>query len=1037
MADNEKITTKLEVDVTDFKKGLSDANRYIRMANSEFEKATAGVGKFTDSADGLRSKLTQLEKTLEGQEAAAAVLRHEYERVCKEQGENSKGAQELAIKLNKQEAACKKTASQIDHYQAALDDMEAAADDAADSSEDLGDGLDEAGDAAKKTANQIKGVESASDKAGGAVGGFVKKLGGLAGKAIVAGIKGIAAAAGGLATAFLASGETSKEWIGNMNKLEAVAQDAGRSTEDVKAQFTEFYGILGDETAATTTTSNLEAIGLSQENLASVTNSMAGIWSKYGDSIPLDGLAESINETSKVGQVTGNLADALNWAGISEDQFNEKLAACSSEQERQQLIVDTLDGTYGKLGETYKEQNAAIIESNKANAALQDSMSGIGEVAMPIMSTLKMLGASLLNDLLPGVKELGTAFQGLLSGDAGAAGKLGSALSGLLTTLLSKVTEMAPAIIQAGISLIESLLGSLTSMAPQLIATVMQLLADITVALIGMIPEIAQLGMELWLGLMQGLTTAIPQIVQAIVDMIPQLVQALVTGIPLLIQGAVELLMAIVEAVPVLLDALIPQIPIIIMAIVNALLDNLGTLLQAAIQLLLAIVQAVPVLIQTLVPMIPTIVEAIVSALVENLPLLLDGALQLFMALVTAIPMICLELLKAIPDIIAAILSGLAELPAKLGEFFVGCWEDIKEVFAPVGKWFKDKFSEGSKNAKNAWSNIGKWASETWGKVTKAFASVGSWFKDKFTEGNKNATAAWSAIGTWASEAWGKVKAGFASVGSWFKDKFTEGNKNATAAWSAIGTWASEAWGKVKTGFASVGSWFKQKFDEGNKNAKNAFSGAKSWASSAWGNVKSGFGSVSSWFRNTFADAWAKIKAVFAPVGNFFGGIWNTIKSKFTGLGSSISNAIGGAVKSGINGIISSIEKTINKGINLINGAIGLINEIPGVSVGKIKKVSFPRLYRGGVLKKGQVGVLEGSGAEAVVPLEKNRQWIRKVAQEFMTQMGGGGFNAMPAVAGAAAGATYNFYQYNTSPKALSRREIYRQTKNQLRFATQ
>ena len=83
MADNEKITTKLEVDVTDFKKGLSDANRYIRMANSEFEKATAGAGKFADSADGLRAKLTQLEKTLEGQEAAASVLRAEYERVCK------------------------------------------------------------------------------------------------------------------------------------------------------------------------------------------------------------------------------------------------------------------------------------------------------------------------------------------------------------------------------------------------------------------------------------------------------------------------------------------------------------------------------------------------------------------------------------------------------------------------------------------------------------------------------------------------------------------------------------------------------------------------------------------------------------------------------------------------------------------------------------------------------------------------------------------------------------------------------------------
>lgn len=309
MADEEKVTTKLEVDVTDFKKGLSDASRYIRMANSEFEKATAGMGKFTDSTDGLRAKLTQLERTLEGQEAAAAVLRHEYERVCREQGENSRGAQELAIKLNKQEAACARTKAQIEKYNRDLAEMSREADDAGDGLDELDEGMEDAAASSKKTAKQLDNVGDSSKSAAGAVGGLVKKLGGLAGKAIVSGIKGIAKAAGSLVTAFLATGETSKEWIGNMNKLEAVADTTGRSAEAVKGQFTEFYGILGDETAATTTTSNLEAIGLSQKNLASVTNSMAGIWSKYGDSIPLDGLAESINESSRCATVTGNLAD--------------------------------------------------------------------------------------------------------------------------------------------------------------------------------------------------------------------------------------------------------------------------------------------------------------------------------------------------------------------------------------------------------------------------------------------------------------------------------------------------------------------------------------------------------------------------------------------------------------------------------------------------------------------------------------------------------------------------------------------------------
>lgn len=283
----ETITTKFEVDVTQFKKGLSDANRYIRLANSEFDKATAGVGKWSDSANGLRAKLTQLNRVLDGQEAAAAVLRHEYERVVAEQGETSKGAQELAIKLNKQEAAAKKTAAQIDHYQAALDDMEAAADAAGDESKNLGKGLDDvaaaAKDADKATDGVGKGLAGALGKAATAAGNLARNMAGIAGKAVVNGIKGLAAASGALVTAFLATGETSKEWIANMNKLDAIAQKSGRSTQAVKNQFMEFYGILGDETAATTTASNLEAIGLSQKNLASVTNSMAGIWAQYGD----------------------------------------------------------------------------------------------------------------------------------------------------------------------------------------------------------------------------------------------------------------------------------------------------------------------------------------------------------------------------------------------------------------------------------------------------------------------------------------------------------------------------------------------------------------------------------------------------------------------------------------------------------------------------------------------------------------------------------------------------------------------------------
>ena len=179
MAENEKVTTKLEVDVSDFKKGLSEANRAIRLANSEFDNATAGIGKWSDSADGLRAKLTQLNKTLDAQEAAAEVLRKEYQRVVAEQGENSKGAQELAIKLNKQEAACKKTAAQIEKYAADLQDLEDAADGAGDELDKLGDRMGDTAKGSDEAADELDEVADSAKDAGDASAGLGSQLGGI------------------------------------------------------------------------------------------------------------------------------------------------------------------------------------------------------------------------------------------------------------------------------------------------------------------------------------------------------------------------------------------------------------------------------------------------------------------------------------------------------------------------------------------------------------------------------------------------------------------------------------------------------------------------------------------------------------------------------------------------------------------------------------------------------------------------------------------------------------------------------------------
>ncbi len=192
---------------------------------------------------------------------------------------------------------------------------------------------------------------------------------------------------------------------------------------------------------------------------------------------------------------------------------------------------------------------------------------------------------------------------------------------------------------------------------------------------------------------------------------------------------------------------------------------------------------------------------------------------------------------------------------------------------------------------------------------------------------------------------------------------------------------------------------------------------------------------MGNWFRDRFQEAWNNITSIFSNIGNFFGGLWNTISNKFSSLGTTIGNAIGGAVKSGINGVISMIENVINKGIDMINGAINLINNIPGVSIGKFSRVNLPRLAKGGVLKKGEVGLLEGSGAEAVVPLERNKHWIKAVANEMKDQIVKTNASNINNVSNTTSNVN-NFTQVINAPKQPSRLELYRQTKNLLNLVT-
>lgn len=146
--------------------------------------------------------------------------------------------------------------------------------------------------------------------------------------------------------------------------------------------------------------------------------------------------------------------------------------------------------------------------------------------------------------------------------------------------------------------------------------------------------------------------------------------------------------------------------------------------------------------------------------------------------------------------------------------------------------------------------------------------------------------------------------------------------------------------------------------------------------SGAWAGIK-----------NIFSSAWEGIQKVFSNVQSFFSGVFSGIVDIFSTVGTAISDAITGAVKFAINTVLRGAIGIINGFIGAINGCIGAINKIPGVNIGKISTLGVPQLATGGVLEEATMAVVGEDGAEAVMPLEKNTEWIGVLANKITHAM--------------------------------------------------
>ena len=240
------------------------------------------------------------------------------------------------------------------------------------------------------TSEQANDTSKETQEAFSAISGAAGKL-----------VKGFAVAGAALGGAWIAAIEASREYRTEMGKLDTAFQVAGFSSETAKKTYSDFNALLGDSAQATEAAQMLSMLAKNEKELASWTDICTGVYARMGDALPVEELIASSNETAKSGVLTGGLVDALIQAGHSEEEFQKKLDACTTEQQRQDLIMNTLNGSYKKASDQYKETNKDVLEANKAQEKLTDAFAELGRIGEPILTAIKTKVAEMVSVAVP------------------------------------------------------------------------------------------------------------------------------------------------------------------------------------------------------------------------------------------------------------------------------------------------------------------------------------------------------------------------------------------------------------------------------------------------------------------------------------------------------------------------------------------------------------------------------------------------------------------------------------------------------------
>lgn len=1010
MGNSENVTMRWKVDISEYAKAMQEVKTKLADVNADFKKATAGMDNWANSTEGVAAKNKQLTGTLEAQQRKLEILKDKYSQFSNEEKESSVQAQKVATQIKNQEAAIAKTNKEISDCNSKMSELKKASADSESAIGKLTSTIKEQESKLSDLKSKYKNVALAQGENSSEAKKLANSISDLSGKL-----------------------EKNKEKMSSAeekaNKFDKTIGKTKETSEHFKTGISTMQVALGNliaqgfakavSAAKDFITESLK-VGMNFESSMSKVKAVSRASSE--DMAKLRDKAKEMGASTKFSATES--AEAFNYMAMAGWKTEDMLGGIDGI-----MSLAAASGTdLATTSDIVTDALTAMGYSAKDSGRLADVMAAASSNAN---TNVEMMGGT-FQYVAPVVGALGYSMEdtavaiGLMANSGIKAEKAGTAMRSWLSRMAAPTKESQEAMDALGISMtnadgtMKPLSQNMQELREKFKGLTKEQKAQYAKSLAG------QEAMSGLLAIVNSsdedfdkLTNAVANSNGAAKEMADTMQDNLGGDITTLKSKIEGLQIQIFEKLSPYLRKAVDFISKIVDAAGRA-FDKMKPYIDGVFDILGECAQVFGKAFDIIKPYLKKFIGFLSNAarhskILKPLIAAVVSALATFAGLMTVVWVI-----DAIKKAMGLLFATMAMNPIVT---IIALIAGLVMAFIYAYK-HSEKFRNIVNGAFNGVKIVVKAVIEF---IVNLFKNAVNWI-----------TTAWNDVTTFFSVLWEGVKAVFFGVIDFFVSIFKGAYEGVTLAWSSIVSFFSGLWDGIVAIFSAVVGFFVSFFELEYRGATNMWNGITGFFSGIWNGIVAVFSGVAGFFTGIFQGAYNNIVAIFSGIGSFFRGLWDVISGAFSSLGTKIGDAIGGAVKAGINGVLSIIEGTINSGIGMINGAIGLINKIPGVEIGYMPNLNLPRLARGGVLANGARAVIAGEdGAEAIVPLEKNTMWIRRVANELraeLTAINGTAFAKSVANSVNIGGSTQtvNFYQTINSPKPVDRLEAYRDTKSLL-----